>query len=249
MRHAQSLGNLQGLMEGQGSTELSAKGWHQAQRLSQRLIPAMQPAELLAEPLAKVPAELPTHLYSSPLLRASQTTEVLSRALQAVNHTFSSQSVYALQEMHQGIFQGLTWAQAQAQYPEVCGKLLSTLAWQSVPQAETLQAARDRAQRWVNHILQVHQPGEIIWAISHEGILQQIVAVMLGCDRTWKIAIAHTAIFEFWLAETLPHPPPIQLHAPHHTQWQHLTHNRFNPEYWHIRRFNDSSHLANRPVR
>ena len=233
MRHAQSQGNAQRQMEGQSSTALSTVGWRQAHCLSDRLI----------EDLAiEDPSGWPTHLYSSPLLRATQTADVLTAALTQAQHSFSIQPAEALQEMHQGIFQGLTWSEAQAQHPQLCAQLLSSLRWQPVPQAETLAAARARSHRWIQHLLSVHSPGDVVWMVSHTGILQQLVAVIMGCDRTWKIPIAHTAIFEFWLSAALlegdsqvltteaasPLPPT----------------DRFNPEYWQLRRFNDHSHLT-----
>ena len=226
IRHAQSLGNLQGQMEGQSSTELSAEGHRQAQQLSGRL----------------AQSELPTHIYTSPLLRASQTTHHLTSELQRLGHPFHSEQISALQEMHQGVFQGLTWAQAQLQYPEVCAQLLSSLTWQPVPQAESLVAARDRARSWVKHILSQHHTGDIVWAISHGGFLQQLISVVMGCDRTWKIPIAHTAIFEFWLVST-----PYQ-NAGHQNAGQSQEETQgndlFNPEHWVLRHFNDYSHLT-----
>lgn len=221
IRHAQSVGNCQGRMEGQSSTGLSAQGHSQAQQLKRYLLTQ----------------DLPTHVYTSPLLRASQTIQPLLRALQQKAHPFCSQQTKALQELHQGIFQGLTWQEAQSKYPDVCTQLLSSLIWQPVPQAESLAAARARAQLWMKYVLDKHQPGDTVWAISHEGFLQQLVAVMMGCDRTWKIPIAHTAIFEFWLASTQ-----------HQNQWKQLKDDRFNPEFWLIKRFNDCSHLISDPI-
>lgn len=228
IRHAQSAGNLQGQMEGQRSTALSERGWQQARCLSRHLVEDVSCR--------------PTHLYSSPLLRARQTADVLASALKQVQHPFKIQSAAALQEMHQGIFQGLTWSEAQTQYPELCAQLLSSLHWQPVPQAETLVAARARSHQWIHHILSVHSPGEVVWMVSHEGILQQMIAVIMGCDRTWKISIAHTAIFEFWLAA----PPGVDSHtalAAPFTGDLPIP-DRFNPECSQLRRFNDASHLT-----
>lgn len=216
-------------MEGQQSTALSDLGQRQAQCLSRHLIKDLSCR--------------PTHLYSSPLLRARQTADVLIAALEQARHPFETQQTEALQEMHQGIFQGLTWLEAQSQYPELCAQLLSSLRWQPVPQAESLVAARVRSHRWIHHILSLHSPGDVVWMISHAGILQQIIAVIMGCDRTWKIPVAHTALFEFWLAAASPEASSLALVA------APLANNlpaadRFNAEYWQIRRFNDHSHLT-----
>lgn len=225
IRHAQSIGNVQGVMEGQSSTELSTEGYAQAARLGKYL--SQQ--------------GLPTHCYSSPLLRATQTAQSLldqvelnqvDRDDEGGRHSCHLKQTEALQELHQGIFQGLTWSQAQANYPDICAQLMSSLAWQPIPQAESLVAARARARSWVRHVLKQHQLGDVVWAVSHEGFLQQLVSVMMGCDRTWQIRIPHTALFEFWLASTQDH-----------NQWQQLGGDRFNPEFWVLRRFNDCAHL------
>ncbi len=217
IRHAQSLGNVQGQMEGQYSTALSELGHTQAQQLKAYL----------------TTQDLPTHIYVSSLLRANQTIQPLVTSLQQHNHPFRSQQTDALRELHQGIFQGLTWAEAQSKYPDVCAKLLSSVTWQPVPEAESLVDARARARSWMKHILDKHPPGDVIWAVSHEGFLQQLISVMMGCDRTWRIPIPHTALFEFWLASTQ-----------YQNQWQSLQGDRFNPEFWVLKRFNDCSHLT-----
>ncbi len=220
IRHAQSVGNRQGQMEGQRSTALSKLGHAQAQQLTTYLLTQ----------------NLPTHIYSSPLLRARQTIQPAIAALQQSSHRFHSQPTTALQELHQGIFQGLTWAEAQSKYPKICTQLLSSLTWQLVPQAESLVDARARARSWMKHILSQHKPGDVVWAVSHEGFLQQLISVIMGCDRTWKISIPQTALFEFWLASTQ-----------YQNQWQQLKDDRFNPEFWLLKRFNDCSHLTADP--
>ena len=217
IRHAQSLGNVAGQMEGQSSTALSKRGQAQAQQLKTYLLTQ----------------DWPTHIYSSPLLRALQTIKPLITALHQHKHDFRSQQTKALQELHQGIFQGLTWAQAQSQYPDVCAKLLSSLTWQPVPDAESLADARARARSWIKYLLDKHRPGDVIWLVSHEGFLQQLISVVMGCDRTWKIPVPHTALFEFWLAS-----------MQYQNQWQQLEGDRFNPEFWQLKRFNDCSHLS-----
>ncbi|MEL6776257.1 MAG: histidine phosphatase family protein [Cyanobacteria bacterium J06597_16] len=230
MRHAQSVGNVKKLMEGQSSTALSPEGYGQAHRLSDALIQAGHPSQR------------PTHVYSSPLLRASQTARVLTEDLTSVSHGCCFRQEPALSEMHAGIFQGLTWAEAEAAYPKVCQQLRSaSLSWHPVPEAESLMEVRQRAQGWVRHLLSCHQPGDVVWGVSHEGILQHVIAALMGCDRTWKIAIAHTAIFEFWLAET---PPSLPTSLRNASPWQHLGPDQFNTEYWQVRRFNDASHLC-----
>ena len=208
-------------MEGQTSTGLSPRGQQQASLLASRLIAPSQARQL------------PTHLYSSPLLRAAQTATTIAKGLHSIKHPLSIRYSEALKEIHPGIFQGLTWHEATTQYPDLCHQLMQSLAWQPVPKAESLVDARARGQQWITELLSQHQPGDVIWAVSHAGLMIQMMSALMGCDRTWKLTIDHTAIFEFWLAST---------HHP--TQTKTLRQNQFNPEYWILRRFNDTGHLT-----
>ena len=234
-------------MEGQRSTALSEQGQQQAHQLARSLVRAENTAGNAAGAAAPNSPDtadtqpstashsqtiygqtIPTHLYSSPLLRARQTAHALHQALQQVGYERPIQPSERLQEIHPGIFQGLTWQAATEHYPALCDRLMTSLAWQPVPQAETPTQARQRATDWLNTILSRHQPGETIWAVSHAGLMTHLVSAILGSDRTWSVPIHHTAIFEFWLASN---------------HWESLTHDRFNPEYWLLKRFNNIQHL------
>ena len=212
-------------MEGQTSTALSALGRQQAHRLGKTLLTTLPKP---TAPSASGSSPPPLFIYSSPLQRAVQTAQVLLQALRAADCPVQWQLADELKEIHPGIFQGLTWAEATSQYSELCDHLLSSLSWYPIPQAESPTVARRRADAWLTHLLHTHQPGHTVWLISHAGLIQQMVSAILGCDRTWKIPIHHTAIFEFHLAST---------------QWQTLSEDRYNPEYWKLQRFNDYAHL------
>ncbi|MEM9805063.1 MAG: histidine phosphatase family protein [Cyanobacteria bacterium P01_D01_bin.56] len=205
IRHAESLGNVDGRMEGRMSTGLSPQGQHQARQLGKYL--QTQP-----------PAN---YLYSSPLERAVETARVLA-SLSGLNLQLDP----LLHELHQGIFQGLTWIEASQRYPDLCAQLIKTLDYQPVPEAEPLKAAHQRAIDWYQKLWQRHQPGEVLWLVSHGGFMQHMVRVILGCDRTWQIPIRNTAIFELWLIKPYAHPS-----------------SQDNPELWKIVKFNETPHL------
>lgn len=224
VRHGQSQGNTEGRMEGWHSTALTPLGEEQAYRLGQHLA-AMH--------------WRPTQIYCSPLLRATATLA----AMQAGWAAHGSENIAAdrlnswpptllwedLRENRQGIFTGLTWAEAKQRYPDLCHTLETSLDWHPIPQAETLAEGQQRARRFVNHLLSHHGNGDRLWVISHSWILQHIIAQILGCDRAWGIPIHNTACFEFWLDCS---------------RWQspNPTH-RLNTELWQIKRFNDCQHL------
>lgn len=244
IRHAQSVGNQQRRMQGHGEFALSQVGKQQAAKLAKRL---------LAE------AWHPTCVYSSPLKRAVQTTEILlapflaeplpsmvsdlvdgeiDQPLAVLATQFATQGehqqipvYYAdeLKEFQNGIFAGLTWAEARARYPELCVRLETSPDWIQIPQAESLQAARERAQRFIHRLLDQHRNGEQVWIVTHSWILQHLIAELMGCDRSWRIHARNTALFEFWIDRS---------------RWHCTEHQScFNTDLWQVRRFNDYHHL------
>lgn len=215
IRHAESIGNQQQRMQGWAEFELSELGSRQAAVLASRLVEEQWQ---------------PTHVYSSSLIRARQTTEILLQPFLAVeNQAIALEFVDDLREFQTGIFQGLTWAEARAAYPDLCDQLETCADWIPIPGAETLQTGRDRAHRFVYQLLDRHGNPDRVWIISHHWILQQLIAVLLGSDRTWGITIPPTALFEFWLDRD---------------RWPCTDQNRFNSTLWQIRRFNDAQHCS-----
>ena len=238
LRHAQSIGNTEGRMEGTRSTGLTPTGRQQSLAMGRHLATT---------------GWHPTHLYCSPLERATATLHHLRQgfgeicdqdapsARPAIAHPTgwalptNAKTLDDLKEYNAGIFTGLTWAEASAQYPVLCHQLETSLDWQPIPQAETLTEGSTRAQRVVDRLLS-HRNGDRILVVSHQWILQQIIARLLGCDsrsdpfrnRSWGLPMANTACFEFWLDRD---------------RWDDPGPNRLNTELWRIKRFNDTSHL------
>jgi len=219
MRHGQSYGNVEGRMEGWSSTGLTPRGQHQARCLGQRLATA---------------GWSPSHIYCSPLQRAKATLETLVDSFNDQASATAGTPLTApvsfrddLKEYNNGVLAGLTWAQAQARYPELCQTLEQSLDWRPIPAAETLQEGQLRSQQFITDLLSQHRNGDLIWVISHSWMLQQLLARLMGCDRSWGFAVDHTALFEVWLD---------------HSRWHHPGENRFNTELWQLKRFNDCEH-------
>ena len=139
----------------------------------------------------------------------------------------------SLQEWHTGIFQGLTWSEAQARYPDLCAALESRRDWLPIPEAETLDQGRDRARQFIQQLLATHCQTDSLWIVTHGGILPQLVAALLGCDRAWGFPVNNTALFDFELdCDRWPRPDC----------------DRWNTSLWQIHRFNDTQHLQEQSV-
>jgi broad specificity phosphatase PhoE len=136
-----------------------------------------------------------------------------------------------LQEIDLGIFQGLTWAEAEHQYPALCDRIIRDRNYIPIPQAESLPAVRTRAHQWWQWCLQNHVPGHTVWIVSHGGFMQHLISEILGCAYTWKLPIPLTALFEFWLSPL----PTIANDMPNQC---------YNPECWQIKRFGETPHLS-----
>ncbi|MBE9031633.1 histidine phosphatase family protein [filamentous cyanobacterium LEGE 11480] len=214
IRHAQSTGNLERRMQGHGDYPLTNRGRSQTRQLAERL---------------RTENCVPTAIYTSPLKRTVQTAEILCNAFASERLVeFSVHYVPELAEFQNGVFQGLTWDEAKAQYPDLCHQLETHHDWIAIPEAETLQDARDRAQTILNHILTNYQNGDCVWLVSHSWIMQHLISELLGSPRSWRLRVQNTAIFEFWIDQS---------------RWHRSDINQLNTDLWQIVRFNDVSHL------
>ncbi|NJN20054.1 MAG: histidine phosphatase family protein [Leptolyngbya sp. RL_3_1] len=236
IRHGESTGNVAGRIAGHSDDGLSLPGWLQSTQLARWL--QDQPWQ-------------PSHIYISPLRRARETLQALAEPWdwglstgdgtgltsaplppctgQTAQEATPALTISAdLAEFQAGILTGLTWAEAEIRYSQLCESLMASSDWLPIPEAETPQAGRDRAQRFIQHLLHQHQQTEAIWVISHQWILQHLIASLLGCDRTWQIPIPNTGLFEFELDRDRWHQSGM---AP------------WTSDLWQIKRFGDCPHL------
>ena len=207
VRHGVTAANAEGRLQGHADVELSVEGADQAERLHRRFT---------AEGLC------PTHVYSSPLLRTAETARIVSRSWDLPIVHWDD-----LKETDVGAFTGLTMAEAADRFPEMTRAFLRDDDWDAVENAEGYRQRNERARRVVDRVIADHADGDVVALFAHGGILQCIVAALLGTQRVWSVTVANTAVFEF------------EIDLERWRRGSDLQNNR----RWRILRFNDAEHL------
>lgn len=213
IRHAESVGNREYRIQGRVDYSLSEQGIEQAHALGQFLVKN---------------SPKPTHIYTSPLSRTVHTAEILRDYWSKQEAVTDIALVPELQEVENGVLDGLTWAEAQAQQPDLCAALMASTDWIPIPGAESIETCRNRANDLIQRIIDQHKNQDRIWLVSHGGFLQYLLSALLESNRVWGLSIPPTALFEFELDCE---------------RWSTSDQNRYNALLWRIRRFNEVPHL------
>lgn len=207
VRHAESIANATGRMQGHAEFDLSETGNTQAEMLYQRF---------RDEGLA------PTHVYTSPLRRTARTASIVTRDWSVpVDHWDD------LKEHGIGVFSGLTWPEIKQRHPDMARAYTETRNWDLVEGAEKIGQRRARGRRVVDTTLERHANDDTVLLFTHGGILQHMLAALMGTDRTWGVPVKNTGVFDF------------AIDLDHWSSGDEIHHNF----YWRIDRFNDASHL------
>ena len=208
VRHAESTANAEGRYQGHADFPLSGAGRRQARKLAARF---------------REEGFVPTHAYTSPLARTSQTAAILADgwALDVVD-------VDDLMEYDVGVLSGLTPDEVTARYPELDMERAWETGLADVEGVELPEARMARAKRVVDHAVGGHDDGDTVLMVTHGGILQNILATLLGADRVWGMYVRNTAVFDFTLDKGLWAADGVD--------------RQVASRFW-INRFNDASHL------
>ena len=208
VRHAESTANAEGRYQGHADFPLSDAGRLQARKLAERF---------------HSEGFQPTNAYTSPLSRTSETAAILADRwpLEVVD-------VDDLMEYDVGVLSGLTPDEVTARYPE----LDMARAWETgladVEGVELPEARMARAKRVVDHAIGGHDDPDTVLMVTHGGILQNILATLLGTDRLWGMSVRNTAVFDFTIDKS---------------RWFEDGADRLVAGPHWMNRFNDASHL------
>ena len=208
VRHAESTANAEGRYQGHADFPLSGAGRRQALKLAERF---------------REEAFVPTHAYTSPLTRTSQTAAIVADgwALEVIE-------MDDLMEYDVGVLSGLTPDEVAARYPDLDMERAWETGLADSEGVEPPEARTARAKRVVDHAVGGHDDGDTVLMVTHGGILQHILAALLGTDRVWGMYVRNTAVFDFTVDKggRAQDAPGRQVASTH----------------W-INRFNDASHL------
>ena len=211
VRHAETHANAEGRMQGHADYVLSREGRLQADRLRGRF------HEEEFEP---------SHIFTSPLLRAFETAKIISRSW-----TIQIMPWDDLKEHNIGVLSGLTWREAVEKFPCVDMEKVRRGQLTGITGAESLAQRRARGERVIKSILSSHSEESSVLLVSHGGIIQHIIAALLGTDRVWAVPVSNTAVFDF----------RIDLE-----KWRRRGKRKDDTSAARIDRFNDVEHLRKR---
>lgn len=159
IRHAQSLGNAEGRIQGQSEYPLSDLGRKQARVLGQRLWAEKWPLSAI---------------YASDQSRAAETAELVAQP-------FCLPIVLdkRLREYDFGVLNGVIWQQVQVLYPEVWQTFYQEGRWAALPGEEGQGSFQTRLILAMDEIIARHEDDEAVAVVSHGGSLGCILAYLL----------------------------------------------------------------------
>ena len=156
VRHGETHLNRDGRIQGINDTSLDDLGRSQARAVAKALS-----------------RDLPFQLYASPIARARETAQIISRALRVPLKT-----VAEFREADAGELEGLTGAEMRERYPEFAERWAEDSGTAQMPGGESLAEVQDRAWQAVSRISQAHGEGTVV-VVSHNFVIQTIVCKVL----------------------------------------------------------------------
>jgi broad specificity phosphatase PhoE len=163
IRHAQSMANAEGRIQGQFDSPLSAQGRQQARSLAQRL-------RREEWPIAAI--------YASDLSRAAETARILGSELE-LPVTLDPR----LREYDAGVLNGLTWAEVEARHPDLWQEFQRGGEWVPIPGEEGNDAFQARLAGALEEMQTRHEGDGTVVVVSHGASLGMILLHLLGLER------------------------------------------------------------------
>jgi alpha-ribazole phosphatase len=158
---------------GRNDIPLSPQGIRQANEISK---------QLEDQPLS--------HVYSSALRRAVETARVLAEP-----HHLTVHAIDEFAEIHFGDFEGLTYEEIRARYPDAFRDWMERPTETRFPNGESFSEMRTRVLRALELLLARHQQQSIA-IVAHAGVVRILVAEALSIPhhQIFRLAQRYAAI-------------------------------------------------------
>ena len=174
VRHGESEGNREGRMQGHLDLPLTAEGRRQAREAGRWF--AAQHIRA-------------ARIFTSPLSRAAETAQLIAETASFPNpHPLES-----VKELDTGRFTGLTFAEIQAQYPQLYAQF-KVRSWEVVPEAERVNTLVERAlDAWEFLVTEANRIDKAedssgsalpLITVTHGGMIQWIIKTSFGATQT-----------------------------------------------------------------
>jgi len=176
IRHAQTVWNAAGKIQGQADPELSETGRNQCALVARRL-----------------EAEVIDALYTSDLSRARQTAE----AVAGLHPGLAVQLDPGLREIDLGAWEGATRESLAAQWPELFTQWQQQPSWDLVPDGEGGDAFQARVLDAFSRIAHGWGDDSSVAVVTHIGVIRVLLSTIIGAppnDPRWPWAIDNTAL-------------------------------------------------------
>ena len=173
VRHGETTWNNSGRYQGQTDIPLSDAGVRQA--------------ELLA---ANFTYGKPTAVYASDLIRARKTAEIL-----AAEFNLIVQTEPALREINFGTWEGLSYEEIGARWPDEIAKFFRAPDTMVIPQGETVALLQKRTVAVLKRIIERHADDEVA-VVAHGAVLRALLchALNIPLRYFWSIRQYNTAV-------------------------------------------------------
>lgn len=206
VRHGESTGNANRVIQGRFEYPLSESGRDQARHS--------------AGFFAENPPDL---MLTSPLQRASETAEIIARSC---GYPREPEPLENLQELHTGIFSTYTFGELPEAFPDEWRRFRKD-SWEAVPEAESVESLYNRASAVWSHLIDTAEGGHRrIVSVTHGGILQWIFRASFGNNSSgWLpfVKASNGGIFHF-AVHPIYHPPGERLKDAFFSEWRLVNH-------------------------
>ncbi|SEH31185.1 histidine phosphatase family protein [Selenomonas sp. KH1T6] len=175
IRHGKTAWNKSGKYQGQSDVALSEEGLEQARCLAEHF------------PVEKLDA-----VYASDLSRAMVTAETVAQKF-----GLEVRPEPAFRELSFGKWEGLTYAEIVAGWPEAMANFLTHPDIMEIPQGESFPQVQQRAMTRLREIVAEHEPHDhTVGIFAHGAVLRTILTgiMQMPLSQVWTLSQYNTAV-------------------------------------------------------